>query len=130
MNRPYAVATLQVAEVDSLFQQPLDGELREVVMTERPGVGAPNAHAGGGHQRGRRQAAALPLAPLNLLLAVRFRITSHVQQIVDGDAAQAEDVERFRHGCTLVDQASSISAVSGESGAIPQTSSSTADKPR
>ena len=63
------------------------------MIARRPSLGPWRGEPGGGDQGSARQPATLTLAPAHLHLSVGRRIGRDVEQVINGGATQAEDVE-------------------------------------
>ena len=127
---PGAIGLAQVGEVDALSRQGLDGEGREVVAAEHAGVGAAGAQALGGHQGGGGEAAAVALAAQHGGLGVGRREAVDEEDIVNGDGAEAKDVEGCGHGWGRCESKGAIVARDGRSASGSDEGRRTVDEGR
>ena len=93
MDRPGVVLAVEVIQADSFFPESPFDELRKLIAAQAACILATGAHACRRHQRRARQPASLTLPAADRHLAVGGRVVLHVEQIVDGRAAQPENIE-------------------------------------
>ena len=98
MDRPGAGLPVDVLDIHAFVLKVLQHVFGQFVVSQRAGVSAGRPETGGCNQGRAGQPAALPLAAANLHLRVRGGVGIDIEQIIDGDAAQAQNVVTRSHG--------------------------------
>ena len=85
----------QRGNVHPFLTEPVEDKPRHLVVTEDAREGTAGTQAGDGNKGGASQAAALSFPATNAHLGVRRGVITDVQQVIDGHAAEAEDIEHL-----------------------------------
>jgi hypothetical protein len=97
MNGPNTGPGAQQACVDVLLSEAVASECGQLVLSQVSCIGAARSETCRRDERCRSQTAALPLMSFNADLPVGVWEPGHVEQIIDGHAAQAKYVMSARH---------------------------------